>query len=801
MLLLSLLLALAAPRQAQSALPEGFGATPQGGDWSEPIGITFDDNGRGYVWERGGRVWILDGATKLPTPLVDISEEVLAVRDHGLIGFALHPNFLANGWIYLLYAVDRHHLFFAGTPGYDPAANDYNSPSIARITRYTATAASGFTSVDLASRLVLLGETRDTGCPLLHSSHGAGGLGFGTDGTLLATCGDGASFQGPDEGGDAQGSAATQALAEGILLPHEDVGAFRAQLLSSLSGKLLRLDPETGDGLIGNPYYDPGQPRSPRSRVFLLGLRNPFRFTVRPGTGEHDPQLGEPGAIYLGDVGWNAWEDIGAYTARGQNLGWPVYEGMVTNGNYLASAAQNPEAPNPLFGQPGCTEPFFRFTALIVQETLSPSPSFPNPCDPAQQIPPDRPRYVHRRPDLAYGHGLDITRVRAFSGETAISPRLTEPASPVTGAEFRGFASVGGVWYTGSDFPAAYTNTYFHADYVQGWIKLFRYGADQTPQAVEDFWPDAGPIVSLATSPTTGGLYVVDFTGQVLRISYGVGVNQPPVARASANVRFGGTPLQVTFSSAGSQDPEGLPLTYSWDFDDGTPPATTASAVHTFTAPALTPTRFDVTLTVTDAGNQSTSTVLPIYVNDTPPNVSITSPPDQSMFGFPDQTLVPLEATYSDAEHSPGQLSCEWQVSLHHNTHVHSDPPIPTCSASALIDAVGCDGNTYYYRFELTVSDPLGLATTRDVVVHPDCPSLYPVVCGDLDADGERDAADVSLLRAALANPAGSPLSPTAQSRCSGIGGAECDLADLTVLRRYLQSRAPGPLPVCPAAP
>jgi hypothetical protein len=58
---------------------------------------------------------------------------------------------------------------------------------------------------------------------------------------------------------------------------------------------------------------------------------------------------------------------------------------------------------------------------------------------------------------------------------------------------------------------------------------------------------------------------------------------------------------------------------------------------------------------------------------------------------------------------------------------------------------------------------------------------------------------DVTLLRAALADPIGSALPPAQAERCSSIGGAECDVADLSVLRRYLAGLAPGPAEVCPA--
>jgi len=86
-----------------------------------------------------------------------------------------------------------------------------------------------------------------------------------------------------------------------------------------------------------------------------------------------------------------------------------------------------------------------------------------------------------------------------------------------------------------------------------------------------------------------------------------------PVARMVAFSLGGGAEdAVVTFSSAGSSDPEGDSLTYTWDFGDGTPPVSTTSTIVSH--PYLWGGAFTATLTVSDgkggtASDTATATV------------------------------------------------------------------------------------------------------------------------------------------------------------------------------------------------
>jgi len=709
-----------------ATLPTGFTEQAIGGTWNEAVGLLFEENGRMYVWERGGRVWIVENGVKLSQPLIDISDEVGGWRDFGLLGFTLDPNFRQNGYIYLLYVVDHHHLVNFGTPNYNPTVNEYFRATIGRITRYTANAADGFRSVDPASRRILLGERIDTGIPILHESHGVGSLVVGTDGTLLASCGDGASYSSTDIG-NASETYYAAGLSEGIIKPKENIGAYRSQLLDSHNGKVLRIDRTTGDGIPSNPFYDPANPRSARSRVWALGLRNPCRMTLKPGTGSHNPADANPGVLYIGDVGWNTWEDLNVSTGPGRNFGWPAFEGLEVNSSYYNANVANQDALNPLYGSGGCTQRYFYFRDLIKQDSLN-AVSFPNPCNPAMQIPSTIPRFVHTRPAIDWKHGTGPSRTGIYDGSgNAAVINIGAAGSPVSGPQFPGNCSIGGVWYTSTDFPVPYQNTYFHADYGATWIRSFSFDQNDKPVSVRDFASSGGGIVFVAADPVNGGLYYISWTSVLRKISYVPSGNQPPRAVASADKNYGPGPLTVQFTGSASSDPEGLPLTYTWNFGDGTANSTAANPQHTFNATPGVPTKFTVTLTVRDNAGATASTTLIISVNNTPPLVAITSPVDGAEYPLTGETIYNLTANVTDAEHSENQLLYEWQVILHHNNHEHPEPTDTNHVTTAVISPVGCDGNIYYYRIILTVTDAAGLSASDEVDLYPNCGNQPPI--------------------------------------------------------------------------
>jgi glucose/arabinose dehydrogenase len=721
------------PSQAQISLPPGFYSLDIASGFDQPVGAQFTTDGlQLFVWEKGGKVYMCNrnGSglyVKQEEPVLDISAEVLNWRDHGLLGFALDPNFAANRLIYLLYAVDRRFLMEDNSISADGTGEltVAQRATIGRLTRYkTIINGNGNLVIDPnpAERVILLGETPSTGIPILFESHGVGTLVFASDGTLLLSAGEGASYLGHDYGSDPNTYFA-QALIDGIIRPEENVGAFRSQMLNSLSGKLLRIDPVTGEGVSSNPFYSANEPDSPKSKVWALGLRNPFRFTIRPGKGSANPSAGDIGEIYIGDVGFGIYEELNIIKSPGMNCGWPIFEGLDFSPDYLGYIT-NMDEINPL----GC-QPYFTFGDLLKQATEDGINTVYNPCNAAVAIDSGN-RFFHLRPALEWDHGQEVARVGIFDGNNAAVATIGTPESNVTGSPFQGNCSIGGFWYTGNLFPIYFRNTYFHGDFGGQWIKSIKIDFTDVVQEVKNFASGLGQnaVVCIAENPLDGTVAYVDVAnGTVKAISYGG--NQYPVVKMSSDVKYGTSPLTVNFTGDASFDPDGNnPITYAWDFGDPdneeNNTSTLANPSHTFTF-ATDPKKYVVKLTITDNGSpvkSSTDSII-ISVNNTPPVISINSPPDNSTYTVGGNITYPLTATVTDAEHEEGQLKYRWQTILRHNNHEHAEPIDTNRNSQTQISAFGCNGEDYSWFIKLKVTDAAGLSATDSSRIYPACAS------------------------------------------------------------------------------
>lgn len=524
---LLVLVALSLTYSFASALPPGFIEELVVAGLTGPVGITSDENGRIFIWEKGGRVRLFENGALLPQPLIDLNQEVNTYWTRGLTGFALDPDYETNGYVYLSYTVDWEYYITNGNP--DQANLDTNHDTFGRIVRYTSDPDNDFLTLIPESRWIMIGETHDVGFAVTLASHTQNAIVFAPDGTMLISAGDGASMLGMDIGGPRNSCCSSNtAEQDGIISLKEQIGAFRSQLVDTHSGKILRIDPATALGVESNPYFDAKAPSAPRSRVWMLGLRNPYTFSIRPGTGSNNQADADPGVLMIGDVGWDSWERLIVGTEGGQNFGWPVFEGLSFASGYPNTQIANLDAPNPLFDGGACSQQYFFFTELIVQESLNKS-TFSNPCDAKSQIPSEF-TFMNRRGEAAWRNSrifaTPLTMVPIFDANgNAQQVSIKSPESPVQGPHMKGVATVGGVFYSGNKWPEQYHGKYLFADGVDGWIKTSTLDENNDLVEIEDFRPASfGQPTGIMVDQNGYALYFVNHgsgnpnAGQILRI-------------------------------------------------------------------------------------------------------------------------------------------------------------------------------------------------------------------------------------------------------------------------------------------
>jgi len=666
------------PAVSAAAVPTGFSDVAVWSGLTLPTAIAFAPGGKVFVGEKGGIVKVFDSLSDTTaTQVVDLHPQVQDFWDRGLLGLAVDPGFGGAGhnFVYVLYTHDRNPV---GNPASwgdacptPPGATSDGCPVTGNLSRIP---------VDPATGVATGGEQpliTDAWCQQ-YPSHSIGHLAFGPDGNLYVSGGDGASFNNPDWGqyGGSAGSPTPanpcgdppSPVGTALSPPSAEGGALRSQSPRRvaghpvlLSGAVLRVDPATGNGVAGNPLFNAQTPASNASRIIGYGLRNPFRFTFRPGTSE----------LWVGDVGWNTWEEVNRMPsptpASAVNFGWPCYEGAGRMSSY--------DTPN------------LSICENLYTDTVQPATS----------------------PYYAYNHGASVvsgdgcpTTSGSVISAIGFYSGTSYPAA-YRGALFFGDHSRNCIW---AMLPG--TNGLPSTANLQAFV-------------VD---PNSHPV-DLAADPASGDLLYANFDGgQIRRIRY-LGSNNPPSAVATASPTSGPAPLTVQFTGSGSSDPDGDAITYSWDLNgDGVyGDSTAANPSFTYASAGTYTARLQVT-DARGASSLSAPVTITVGAGNTAPTPVIDTPASSLTWAVGDAINFSGHATDAQDGTLPAS-ALSWSLIIHHCTsgcHTHLVQTFKGV-ASGSFSAPDHDYPSSL-EIQLTATDSGGLATTTSVTLQPKTVSL-----------------------------------------------------------------------------
>jgi hypothetical protein len=676
--------AVAAP--PAQAVPAGFQDQVLWTGFTAPTEIAFARDGAVFVAEKSGLVHRFDGlADTTRQQVADLRTAVHNWADRGLLGLAVDPEFGPDRpYLYVQYTYDH----VLGDPAPAPRWGTAGATFDGCPTPPGGTADGCVTSGRL-SKLVLDGVAGsvvredvlvEDWCAQF-PSHSIGTIAFGADGYLYAGGGDGASYNVVDFGqlggtqagtptpvnpcgdGVPPGTAPTPADAVGGALRSQAPGVRARSTVTgdvSLSGTIIRIDPDTGAGVPGNPWFDLPGATPNEKRIVAYGMRNQFRFSFRGGTNE----------MWIGDVGWGVWEEINVLPDPGtlaapRNFGWPCYEGAGRQSGY---DGRNLDLCEDLYaaGASAVTAPYYAYRH-------SDKPVAGDPCPTG--------------------------------------------ASSIAGVAYYNRPTTPGI----TPYPERYDGAVFFTDYNRRCIWALMPGTDGRPDPtrVEFFHQASGGIVNLVVGPNGDLFYPNVDRGQIQRIRW-FPDNTPPVASLTADRLSGPAPLAVTFDASGSTDADGDTLTYAWDLDgDGQyDDAAGPTASRTYTAASTT-----VTVRVTDARGAAALASVTVTTGNAPPTVDITSPAGTTTWAVGDAVGFAATASDpEDGALTGGAVT--WRVRLLTCDAAGEDcvtrriDPYTGTSGTAIAPDWSGEGNTLL-EFEVTATDSAGATAVDRVRLRP----------------------------------------------------------------------------------
>jgi len=553
------------------------------GTFFEPTEMTILPNLDILVAQRRGEIMLYkhDSKTVVQAGFLNVywHTHTSANAEEGLLGIQADPDFKNNHYIYVYYSpIDT---------------------SVNRLSRFTVEG----DSIDTKSEKMILQlySQREICC------HTGGSIAFGNDDLLFVSTGDNSTpFDEPHT------QYPTNAYGPMDDRPgHLQYDARRSAGNSNdLRGKILRIkiNPDGTYAIPDSNLFPKGEPKT-RPEIYVMGDRNPYRISVDKTTGY----------LYWGEVGPDAQED--SFETRGPRgydefnqarkagyFGWPLFVGD----NYAYHLHDYATGNNgPAFDPAHPINESRNNTGL-------------------RELPPAQPAYIW----YPYAESEQFPQLGSGGRCAMAGPVFHSSAYP---AETR--------------LPDYYDGKWFIYDWTRGWFRAVTMQANGDYDNMEPFMEHTkwNAPIDVEMGPD-GKIYVLEYgngwfsrnaDAGLARIDYNGG-NRPPVIDSfSVDRKSGDLPMKVVVSVK-AKDPENSPLTYHWDFGDGTTADGPSTIEHTYTKVG----DYGIAVAVSDDEKASAgSDTLHIYAGNEAPKVSIRVKGNSTFYfpGIPVDYFVDIE--------------------------------------------------------------------------------------------------------------------------------------------------------------